>query len=108
VAEPAKSPHTRLLLQNLTATILRFLALVPITPLPKKNSPPSSTLPSPFLGDFYDRKAAAAYGVPMPQNGMANRATFVVDKEGKIRPPDLKEIDLTPFCGTTAQAAIAS
>jgi alkyl hydroperoxide reductase subunit AhpC len=36
------------------------------------------------LSDFYDRKVAAAYGVLMPQNGMANRATFVVDKEGKI------------------------
>jgi peroxiredoxin len=38
----------------------------------------------PLLSDFYDRKVAAAYGVLMPQNGMANRATFVVDKEGKI------------------------
>jgi peroxiredoxin len=38
----------------------------------------------PLLSDFFDRKVAAAYGVLMPQNGMANRATFVVDKEGKI------------------------
>ena len=29
-------------------------------------------------------KTAAAYGVLMPERGMANRATFVVDKEGKI------------------------
>jgi peroxiredoxin len=36
------------------------------------------------LSDFFDRKVAAAYGVLMPQNGMANRSTFVVDKEGKI------------------------
>jgi len=27
---------------------------------------------------------AAAYGVLMPERGIANRATFVVDKEGKI------------------------
>ena len=38
----------------------------------------------PLLSDFSDRKVAAAYGVLITQNGMANRATFVVDKEGKI------------------------
>src|SRR5215470_13455820 len=38
----------------------------------------------PLLSDFVDRKVATAYGIFMPQNGMANRATFVVNKEGKI------------------------
>ena len=38
----------------------------------------------PILSDFAKRQVAAAYGVLMPDNGMANRATFVVDKEGKI------------------------
>ena len=36
-----------------------------------------------MLSDFFDRKVVAAYGILLP-NGMANRATFVVDKEGKI------------------------
>lgn len=38
----------------------------------------------PLLSDFAKREVSAAYGVLMPANGMANRATFVVDKEGKI------------------------
>jgi len=39
----------------------------------------------PLLSDFFDRKTAAAYGVLMPDRGIANRASFVVDKEGKIQ-----------------------
>jgi peroxiredoxin len=38
----------------------------------------------PLLSDFAKRQVAAAYGVLYPDLGMANRATFVVDKEGKI------------------------
>lgn len=38
----------------------------------------------PLLSDFLDRKVATAYGILIPQAGVANRATFVVDKEGKI------------------------
>jgi peroxiredoxin len=38
----------------------------------------------PLLSDFAKRQVAAAYGVLMVDNGMANRATFVVNKEGKI------------------------
>jgi peroxiredoxin len=38
----------------------------------------------PLLSDFAKREVTAAYGVLMPENGMANRSTFVVDKEGKI------------------------
>jgi mycoredoxin-dependent peroxiredoxin len=38
----------------------------------------------PLLSDFANRKVAAAYGVLIEQAGVANRATFVVDKEGKI------------------------
>ena len=37
-----------------------------------------------MLSDFSTRKTAMAYGVLMPDRGIANRATFVVDKEGKI------------------------
>ncbi len=41
----------------------------------------------PLLSDFAKRQTAAAYGVLItqgPGEGMANRATFVIDKEGKI------------------------
>src|SRR5579863_10094281 len=41
----------------------------------------------PLLSDFAKRQVATAYGVLFTQGaaeGMANRATFVVDKEGKI------------------------
>ena len=36
-----------------------------------------------LLSDFATRKTAEAYGVLMPERGIANRA-FVVDKQGKI------------------------
>jgi peroxiredoxin len=38
----------------------------------------------PFLSDFSNRQVAKAYGVLIEQAGVANRATFVVDKDGKI------------------------
>ena len=38
----------------------------------------------PLLSDFARREVIAKYGVLWPDRGYANRATFVVDKEGKI------------------------
>jgi peroxiredoxin len=38
----------------------------------------------PLLSDFSKRQVAMAYGVLLPDLGMANRSTFVVDKQGKI------------------------
>jgi peroxiredoxin len=38
----------------------------------------------PLLSDFANRQVAKAYGVLIESAGMANRATFVVDKDGKI------------------------
>lgn len=38
----------------------------------------------PMLSDF-QRKVSAEYGVLIPDRGVANRTTFVVDKEGKIQ-----------------------
>jgi len=38
----------------------------------------------PMLSDFAKREVSAKYGVLMPDRGMANRATFVIDTEGKI------------------------
>jgi mycoredoxin-dependent peroxiredoxin len=43
-----------------------------------------NTVTFPLLSDFAKRQVAAAYGVLQVDSGMANRATFVVDKEGKI------------------------
>jgi peroxiredoxin len=37
----------------------------------------------PLLSD-HDRKISALYGVLIPEVGMANRTTFVIDTEGKI------------------------
>ena len=37
-----------------------------------------------LLSDFVSREAMAAYGVLIPGRGLANRATFVVDLDGKI------------------------
>jgi peroxiredoxin len=42
------------------------------------------SLSFPLLSDFATRKMVAAYGVLMPDRGIANRATFVVNREGKI------------------------
>ena len=38
----------------------------------------------PLLSDF-SRKAVADYGIVNQERGFANRATFVIDKEGKIQ-----------------------
>lgn len=38
----------------------------------------------PLLSDFM-RKVSAEYGVLIADRGMANRTTFVIDKEGKIQ-----------------------
>ena len=37
-----------------------------------------------MLSDFSERKVAKEYGVLVPTVGVANRSTFVVDREGKI------------------------
>lgn len=38
----------------------------------------------PFLSDFATRQTAKAYGVLIESAGVANRATFVIGKDGKI------------------------
>jgi peroxiredoxin len=38
----------------------------------------------PYLSDF-QRKVSAEYGVLIPERGIANRTTFVIDKNGKIQ-----------------------
>ena len=41
-------------------------------------------LPFPLLSDFVKRDVAREYGILMPDRGIANRATFVVGKDGRI------------------------
>lgn len=43
----------------------------------------SLNLTFPLLSDFSNRETAKAYGVLRP-DGMCNRTTYVVDKDGKI------------------------
>ena len=38
----------------------------------------------PLLSDFLDRKVSQDYGVYVPKAGVANRVTFVINKDGKI------------------------
>ena len=38
----------------------------------------------PLLSDFAKREMVAAYGVLQKESGVANRSTFVIDKQGKI------------------------
>ena len=38
----------------------------------------------PFGSDFTNRKVAEAYGTLMKDRGISNRATFVIDIDGKI------------------------
>lgn len=39
----------------------------------------------PMLSDFTKREVSKSYGILMADRGLANRATFVIDKEGKIQ-----------------------
>src|ERR1700732_3176150 len=56
----------------------------------------------PLLSDFAKRQVAKDYGVLMEQNGMANRATFVVDKEGKIAYIEEGNTAIDPTAAATA------
>ena len=55
----------------------------------------------PLLSDFM-RKVSAQYGVLMPERGMANRATFVIDKEGKIQHIEEGSAAIDPTGAATA------
>lgn len=56
----------------------------------------------PLLSDFAKREVARAYGVLMPERGFANRATFVVDTEGKIAHIDEGAAAIDPTGAETA------
>ena len=44
----------------------------------------SLSLSFPLLSDFVNRKVSQEYGVYIPTAAVANRVTFVIDKDGKI------------------------
>ena len=39
----------------------------------------------PILSDFTTRQVSKDYGILIAERGLANRATFVIDKEGRIQ-----------------------
>ena len=55
----------------------------------------------PLASDFL-RKVAASYGVLVPERGVANRTTFVVDREGIIQHIDEGTAALDPTGAETA------
>ena len=50
----------------------------------------------PLMSDFAKREVSAKYGVLMADRGVANRATFVIDKDGVIRHIEEGSIALDP------------
>jgi peroxiredoxin len=55
----------------------------------------------PLLSDSM-RKASEAYGVLMPENGMASRTTFVIDVDGKIQHIEQGSSAIDPTGAVTA------
>jgi peroxiredoxin len=61
----------------------------------------------PMLSDFAKREVSKAYGVLVESAGVANRATFVVDKEGKIIHIEEGQTALDPSGAETACSRLA-
>jgi peroxiredoxin len=61
----------------------------------------------PLLSDFSKREVAKAYGVLIESAGMANRATFVIDKDGKIVHIEEGSSALDPTGADTACSRLA-
>jgi peroxiredoxin len=59
----------------------------------------------PLLSDFSQRKVAKEYGILMP-SGVANRATFVVDIDGKIQHIEEGSAAIDPTGAETACSRI--
>ena len=55
----------------------------------------------PLLSDF-NRKVVADYGIFNAERGFANRATFVIDKEGKIQHIEIGQGAIDPAGADTA------
>ena len=59
----------------------------------------------PLASDFM-RKVSASYGVLMPERGIANRTTFVIDTDGKIQHIDEGAAAMDPNGAATACSRI--
>ncbi len=55
----------------------------------------------PLLSDFM-RKTSAAYGVLIPERGIASRTTFVIDGEGRIQHIEEGSAAMDPTGAATA------
>jgi peroxiredoxin len=51
---------------------------------PQKEFAAKNNVQFPRLSDFAKRHLPTDYGVLLPDSGVANRSTFVIDEEGKI------------------------
>jgi peroxiredoxin len=60
----------------------------------------------PLASDFSQRKVPEAYGVLNKQSGVANRATFVIDAEGKIQHIEEGTVAVDPTGAATVCARI--
>ena len=61
----------------------------------------------PMLSDFAKREVSKAYGILIESAGVANRATFVVDKEGKLIHIEEGNTALDPSGAETACSRLA-
>jgi len=60
----------------------------------------------PLLSDFAKRQVSADYGVLFTDRGFANRATFVIDTEGRIQNIEEGNTAIDPTGAETACARI--
>ena len=61
----------------------------------------------PILSDFAKREVSKAYGVLIEASGVANRSTFVIDKEGKIVYIEQGNTAIDPTGAETACSRVA-
>lgn len=85
------SPICEMELPGLQEQLARFRALETVVLGISTDSPYSHRafaaelgLEFPLLSDFYGKRASAAYGVLRPE-GFAERASFIIDKDGILR-----------------------
>jgi peroxiredoxin Q/BCP len=64
-------------------------------------------LSMPLLSDFAQRQVSKEYGVLVPQAGVSNRATFVIDKDGKIASIEEGSSAIDPSGAETACSRLA-
>jgi len=76
------------------------------SPFSQKEFADKLKLTFPLLSDFSKRQVAEEYGVLMKDYGFANRATFVIDKEGRIQHIEEGNTAIDPTGAETACSRI--